>query len=110
MTSKKTFWLSYDLGLRGDYNSLYSWLDENKAKECGDNLAVFEYESKTENPREEIQNALSKIVEFNKSDRIYLIWRDDKSNLNKGMFIFGKRKQAPWEGYSKVEIEQSIDF
>ena len=40
----KTFWLSYDLGLSGDYNSMYIWLDNHKAKECGDSLAVFKFD------------------------------------------------------------------
>lgn len=38
-----TVWISYDLGVRGDYESLYSWLDAHGAKECGDFLAVLTY-------------------------------------------------------------------
>ena len=36
---KKFIWLSYDLGIGGDYESLYSWLDNHEAKECGDSVA-----------------------------------------------------------------------
>lgn len=35
----KTIWLSYDLGVQGDYEGLYRWLDNKKASECGDSLA-----------------------------------------------------------------------
>ena len=31
-----TIWISYDLGVRGDYEGLYAWLDSHGAKECGD--------------------------------------------------------------------------
>jgi len=31
---KQTIWISYDLGLQGDYPGLYRWLDLHKAKEC----------------------------------------------------------------------------
>ena len=110
MAKKKTYWLSYDLGLKGDYNSLYTWLDKQKAKECGDSIAVFEFVSSTDNPKEEIKNSILESIELNKTDRIYLIWRDDVRNANVGMFIIGRRKPAPWEGYFTTEEEQSFDI
>ena len=110
MKKKKTFWLSYDLGLRGDYNSLYTWLDKNKAKECGDSVAVFAFACTTDNPKEEIKQDLLQNVDFNKTDRVYLIWRDDKKQANIGTFIIGHRKPAPWEGYYATETEQSFDI
>ena len=39
----KFIWLSYDLGIRGDYESLYSWLDDHEAKECGDSVAFLSF-------------------------------------------------------------------
>ena len=33
--TRSTIWISYDLGVRGDYENLYSWLDTHGAKECG---------------------------------------------------------------------------
>lgn len=39
----KTIWISYDLGVGGDYEGLYAWLDNNEATECGDSLDVREY-------------------------------------------------------------------
>lgn len=41
---KKTIWLSYDFGVKGDYESLYAWLDNHGAKECGNNSAALEYD------------------------------------------------------------------
>lgn len=110
MAKKKTFWLSYDLGLKGDYSSIYRWLDKQKAKECGDSIAVFEFVCSTDNPREEIKSSLLENIEFNKSDRVYLIWRDDIKQANLGTFIIGHRKPAPWEGYFTTDAEQSFDF
>ena len=109
MVKKRTFWLSYDLGLRGNYNGLYRWLDKYKAKECGDSIAVFEYELKTDDPKEELKSELLENVEFNKTDRIYLIWRDSSKKVNRGSFIVGNRKPAPWEGYFTTDADQTID-
>lgn len=110
MEKKKTFWLSYDLGLKGNYSSLYRWLDKRKAKECGDSIAVFEFICSTADPKEEIKQSLLEDIDFNKTDRIYLIWRDDKANANYGVFIIGHRKPAPWEGYFNTDVEQAFDF
>ena len=33
----KTVYISFDLGLKGDYAAFYSWLDKHHAKECGIN-------------------------------------------------------------------------
>jgi hypothetical protein len=109
MATEKTFWLSYDLGLKGDYAALYRWLDKQKARECGDSIAVFKYDCLTDNPIEEIKNSLLESVEFDKMDRIYLIWRDDNKNSNLGTFIIGHRKSAPWEGYFTTYAEQVFD-
>ena len=108
--SKKTFWLSYDLGLKGDYHGMYEWLDNYKARECGESLAVFKF-SCGKNFIQEVQNDLKNYVEFKNGDRVYLIYRDDQDNYTiKGRFIIGKRKPAPWEGYSLGEEDMTIDF
>ena len=39
---KRIIWLFCDLDLRGDYKSLYAWLDEKEARECGDSLAALQ--------------------------------------------------------------------
>jgi hypothetical protein len=94
-------WLSYDLGVRGDYESLYFWLDEHKALECGDSIATFFWESgNAENIKLEIQESLQNEINFKKTDRVYLVFQKENSNYT-GSFIVGKRKSNPWEGYSR---------
>ena len=36
-------WMSYNLGVTGDYEGLYAWLDEHNAKECGNSVAWFSF-------------------------------------------------------------------
>lgn len=40
---KKFVWVSFDLGVKGDYEGMYAWLDGCGAKECGDSVACFWY-------------------------------------------------------------------
>lgn len=109
--AKKTriFWLSYDLGLKGDYEGLYRWLDNMQAKECGDSLAVFQFEC-GDKYLDEIKQSLFDAVEFSKTDRVYLIWRDESHNGVMGRFIIGKRKPAPWKGYGDKYEETQEDY
>ena len=32
-------WLSFDLGVSGDYEGTYAWLDDKSARECGSSVA-----------------------------------------------------------------------
>jgi hypothetical protein len=90
------FWLIYDLGLQGNYDELYAWLDQHKAKECGDNVATFV----SKKNREGIVRELAAILDQTKHPRIYIITRK-----HGGKFFFGKRKFAPWTGYAQVSVE-----
>ena len=98
---KKLFWLSYDLGLKGDYDSLYRWLDTQAAKECGNSIASFWFEY-DRNYLEELESSLIDALNIGKNDRLYVIWRnvDMEKTSVKGKFLVGKRKSAPWEGYA----------
>lgn len=104
---KKTVWISYDLGVKGDYESLYAWLDNHDAKECGTSLAVLDYEF-TGSLAEDLQRSLSQSVSLERHDRIYIIWREDRKV--KGKFLFGKRKAAPWSGYGAQESEEDEEM
>ncbi|MDM8537624.1 hypothetical protein QUF70_12775 [Desulfobacterales bacterium HSG17] len=104
---EKTVWLSFDLGIRGDYNGLYEWLDNQEAKECSDSIAVFKYNVKN-NLIEDLKKDLSENVSIKNRDRIYLIWKQDEKV--KGKFLFGKRKASSWEGYGSFETEPDEDF
>lgn len=119
---KKTIWLSYDLGIKGDYEGMYNWLDRNNAEERGQNLALIrDYEIGQElldskNPDEQLKNYikddLENAVNIGKNDRIYVMWKGISDNKLKGAFIFGGKKAAPWTGfYQKNEglIDEEIE-
>ncbi len=93
-------WISYDLGVKGDYEGLYAWLENHEAQECGNSLATLQYEY-TADLVDEIQKDLSECMSLARHDRIYMIWREDSKI--KGKFLFGKRKAAPWSGYGSQE-------
>jgi hypothetical protein len=117
--TKKAIWISYDFGLKGDYTGLYTWLDNMKAIECGNSLAfmnlelnnsTFNSHSSNKDILTYIKNSMKDYVKLTKTDRIYVIWKDNENNLVKGEFINGNRKQSPWEGYGKLEKEDKTDF
>lgn len=98
--AKSTIWISYDLGVQGDYQSLYAWLDSHSAKECGDSLAVLQYECQVDLV-DALKHDLGKALSVDKRTRIYVVYRDPVGKqLNKGKFIFGHRRTPPWTGYA----------
>jgi len=99
MTTTDTFWISYDLGLKGDYPGLYTWLDTVDAKECGDSMAFFKKKSSGD-ILEEITSDIKRYAKLSNTDRVYLIYLDNATGKMKGKFLFGGRKRAPWNGYS----------
>lgn len=94
-----TVWISYDLGIRGDYEGLYAWLDSHRASECGDSLAVLKFEHDGA-LLDRLREDLKKNVTLDKRSRVYVIFRDVTTNKNKGVFIVGGRKAPVWTGYS----------
>ena len=107
------YWISFDLGLNGDYEPLYAWLDIQDyqergdgqgAKECGDNLATFVSDKSREQIERELSTLLGKrarkIPAAQVNPRIYII-----STKDGGKFILGKRKFAPWKGYAEVGVD-----
>jgi hypothetical protein len=98
-----TVWISYDLGLRGDYENLYAWLDAHRAKECGDSLAVLTYRYEGSLP-DKLKADLKRSIATDKRTRIYAIYREPATGKNKGRFIFGGRRAAAWTGYAPSEL------
>lgn len=99
------YWISFDLGLQGDYEQLYAWLDrqdykergdQRGANECGDNVATFV----SDKSREQIEKELKTRLSGQRKPRIYIITTKDG-----GKFVFGKRKLPPWKGYAEVELD-----
>ena len=96
---KKAIWFSYDLGVQGDYSSLYAWLDTHDAKECGDSVAFLNYECSGPIVQQ-LTDDLKKAMTIDNRTRIYVVYRETDTDKNKGVFIFGSRRDSPWTGYS----------
>ncbi len=110
---EKRFWISFDLGIQGDYSHMYSWLDNHDAIECGDGNAFVKFTlSNTMTDDEFLSNLkedLEKSISFRQGDRIYVIvYVEEKKNVM-GRFIIGKRKASPWEGYGDNKGDDSSD-
>jgi hypothetical protein len=123
---KITFYINFDLNIRGDYKGLYKWLDKNKAEERGSNYAIIK---KYDFPDEKIEgltkvlaknNAFAKhlkeeineYVTIGKSDRIYLTLKVfGRENIG-GIFLFGRKQSDPWEGtYTEDDnTDDNFDF
>lgn len=102
---KKAVWLSFDLGVQGDYEGLYQWLDAREAIECGDSVAFLKLESDGIDLPGEVKKSLQESIEVDAKTRIYIIYRKDKSI--KGSFIFGQRKASPWAGFApRATVEE----
>ena len=75
---KDAVWISYDLGVKGDYENLYEWLDRHKAEECGDSMAYFTYDHPNQDIAQDMKEDILGCVNINeKKNRIYLIMRVD---------------------------------
>ncbi len=97
----KAVWLAYNLGVRGDYEGLFGWLDAHHAKECGDSAAFLHFSC--DGPlADALTRELQEAITISKNTRIYAVWQEDGAKL-KGRFIIGRRKAAPWSGYADVE-------
>jgi hypothetical protein len=103
----KSIWLSYDLGVRGDYQSLYQWLDQQEALECGDSVAYMRYSIDANLSDDGLASGvyadIKRNVNLKKFDRLYLIWKD--GDKIKGKFLHGNRKAAPWAGFAGRQAE-----
>jgi hypothetical protein len=104
---KKAVWITFDLGVNGDYEGMYAWLDSHHARECGDSVAFLEYEAKR-NLISELKADLKRSVSTKKKNRVYVIYKSDEGKL-KGEFLFGGRKKSPWTGYGAPEEMGSSD-
>ncbi|KJV27441.1 hypothetical protein [Luteibacter yeojuensis] len=97
---KKAIWLSYDFGVKGDYDALYAYLDNAGAVECGDGLAYFEVEfSGTDAELESrLEHELMGGLNLAKNDRIYVVFQREGGRVT-GKFLVGSRKASRWQGF-----------
>ena len=97
---KSLVWLSFDLGVSGDYEGMYAWLDEKEAKECGNSVACFWLEH-DEDAAKTLKAEIEDRISLNKRSRIYVVYQEQ--GRFRGRFIIGGRKSAPWDGYGIQE-------
>lgn len=105
---KTTLWISYDLGVSGDYDGMYTWLDTHNAVECGDSFAfILNYEYQGDIVAT-LRKELKESVKLEKRSRVYAIYKKPTGS-SKGSFLFGGRKQAPWAGFAPGSSEDVDD-
>ena len=93
-------WISYDLGVSGDYEGIYEWLDDHNAIECGSSFAfIKQYDHDGEDLMEALKRDIQAAVQIGKRARVYVVRRID--GRGRGNFLFGGQKGAPWNGYSQ---------
>jgi len=100
---KKAIWISFDLGVRGDYEGIYTWLDDHGAIECGDSIAFIKEYEHSGDLRTALKKDITDSIDVTKKTRVYIIWRDSETKKMKGNFVLGKRKSPPWSGYASGE-------
>lgn len=96
---KTTVWISYDLGVNGDYEGLYSWLDDHGAKECGTSVAYLTYKHPGD-LMATLKDDIKDMVSLDKRSRIYVVRKDGERI--RGSYLVGRRRAAPWEGYGEI--------
>lgn len=104
--AKNLVWLSFDLGVQGDYESLYVWLDQHGARECGDSVASFWYEYEHDLAGE-LKADIQGNIRVTKRTRLYLVRVEN--GRAKGSFLVGNRRSAPWTGLAGIETGEDTD-
>ena len=96
----------YDLGVNGDHEGMYAWMDNQGAKECGSSVAYFQFThegalpaalKKRDRGRRGLEQAVKDIRHLQKDEKI------------SGRYLIGHRKGAPWQGFGdRDEIEEDL--
>lgn len=97
-------WISFDLGIRGDFEGMYHFLDDHEAKECGDSIATFRFEYKKD-LLAELLKELKANVTFDRRSRVYAIYSNANGKIS-GKFLIGKRKVPAWSGFGSAEHDE----
>jgi hypothetical protein len=108
MPMRTSVWLSFDLGVRGDFEGMYQFLDSHGAKDCGNNVGTFHFNYKNDLIAE-LTESIQASVTFDKRSRVYVIFQEDGKYM--GRFIIGRRKSPPWAGFSvSTENQAEVDI
>ena len=109
---KKGIYVNYDLGLKGDYETFFTWLDSQSALECGRNSAFMNLElPEGVSPPAYVKESLLKYgFKFSDFARIYVSWlNSEKVPVIVGEFISGGRVRAPWFGFANQINDKRAD-
>jgi len=104
---RRGVWIYFDLGINGDYEGIYEWLDNHNAHACGEHLAFVRYEFNND-LFEELKGDIETQVNLVNKNHIYVVFKDEAGNVV-GKFLVGKRMKAPWIGYGSADEEEMID-
>lgn len=92
MASRRV-WIGFDLGLIGEFEPLYEWLDQQGADECGYGLATFETRQSDDAILRELR-----ALKLAAGIRLYFIRKTEEGAV-RGTFVRGgRRTRAPWHG------------
>jgi hypothetical protein len=97
-------WISFDLGVRGDFEGMYEFLDAYGAKGCGDSLGTLWFEYDGDLVRE-LTRQLKKKVSFGPRSRVYVVF-PNAEGMYSGRFIIGRRKSPPWAGHGPSQEDE----
>ena len=92
----KAIWLSFDLGIGGDYPGLYKWLDNHDAIECGDSVAFFKYSIDAASEAElatTVKKDIESHMKLRAGDRLYIGAAKGFSDLRAG--VCGDVRRVP---------------
>ncbi len=97
-------WLSFDLGVRGDYEGMYAFLDAHAATECGDSMATFWFEWQDDLVAT-LASQLDHALTLDKRSRMYVIY-PGPDGRHVGKFVIGHRRSPPWTGYAPSHADE----
>lgn len=100
-------WLSYDMGIPGDYEALYTWLDLHAAIVCGRCFAFLNYSYENDLKRE-LADELRRTFELSTRATFYIVYADAQDQKVKGTFVIGRRRSTPWHGHADIAVPVDI--
>jgi hypothetical protein len=103
-TGETRYWISFDLGLMGDYSHFYKWLDEQDAQECGSGTAAIV----STKPLDLIVDELRDILKDTPRARAYILSKLSDGRFG-GKFVVGGRRKAPWSGFA-VSASDVVEY
>jgi hypothetical protein len=101
---KCAIWISFDLGVKGDYEGMYMLLDSLEAKECGDSAAFFNFNYEGDLVSA-LKGAIDEHVTLDRRSRIYAVFPGEDGKY-KGRFLVGRRKRPAWAGYAAQDYQE----